>query len=103
MSRQSTGYSRLAITADESKPDSDSPKVQPMGFGEVAWYLAADTEARTCTIVPWYLRDGEWHKGTSAAVTGSTVVMGYTLGRDCAVTLEDVVGTWTVGAELVSP
>lgn len=102
MSRKETDYKRSNITADEAAPTESGTWLDPEGFAEAAWYLTAASESDTCTIRPWYLRDGAPHKGDTADVTGSTVVLGYTMGRPCAIQLINVTGTWSLGADLVN-
>jgi hypothetical protein len=102
MSVQDTDYSRPGITSDDAVPAGGSvASVTPGGFAEVAWFCTAADEADTCTVQPWYYHGGAWHKGTSQDLTGSTVVMGYTLGRPTMLRLTSVTGTWQVSALLV--
>lgn len=102
MSRRQTTLKRTGITSDDSAPDANIAGVQPDGLDEVAFYLTAASESDTCTVRIWYWRSGSWHKGADTQdLTGSTVVMGYTLTVPCWLQLVDVVGTWAVRADLV--
>lgn len=101
MTTRDTSYSRPGITGDDAAPDGTTKGVPSEALSEIAWFLTADDEARTCTVTPWYKKGADWHKGTGQSVTGNSVVMGYTLGGDTWLQLTSVTGTWQVRATLV--
>lgn len=98
-------YNRTGITSDDSVPTGATSGVDTTGYSttysEVAWFLLADSESDTCTVVPWYKHGDNWYKGTSQDVIGSSVVMGYSLSEEMWLQLTSVTGTWAITPRLV--